>query len=239
VTNWSNFTAVVTGASSGIGRAIAEALAANGATLWLVGRRVEQVKLPRVCPVKADLSKDDEVDRAAEHLAHSCERVDAVIHGAGSFHLARITESGAAELDQLYRVNLRSAYVLTKALLPTITRSRGQVVFVNSTVGLRSKARASQYAASKHGLRALADSLRDEVNESGVRVLSLFLGRTATPMQEAACRAERSAYRADDLLQPEDVAAMTIAALSLPRTAEVTEIRMRPNRTPPLQQFRS
>jgi short-subunit dehydrogenase len=179
------------------------------------------------------------VDRAAEHLAHSCERVDSVIHSAGSFHLAPIAESGVAELDQLYRVNFRSAYVLTRALLPTIIRSRGQVVFVNSTVGLRSKANASQYAASKHGLRAFADSLRDEVNESGVRVLSLILGRTATPMQRAACQLERAEYIPEDLLQPEDVAAMTLAAMSLPATAEVTEIRMRPNRRPRLQNART
>jgi NADP-dependent 3-hydroxy acid dehydrogenase YdfG len=87
-----------------------------------------------------------------------------------------------------------------------------------------------QYAASKHALRAIADSLRDEVNPDGVRVLSVFLGRTASPMQADIYRAEGRRYQPEQLMQPEDVAAVVINALSLPRTAEVTEVRMRPMR---------
>jgi NADP-dependent 3-hydroxy acid dehydrogenase YdfG len=77
-------------------------------------------------------------------------------------------------------------------------------------------------------LRAIADSLREEVNGNGVRVLSLFAGRTATAMQEAIRMQEGQVYRAELLIQPEDVAAMLIAAIALPRSAEVTEIRIRP-----------
>jgi short-subunit dehydrogenase len=222
----------MTGASSGIGRAIAESLSANGASLWLLGRRVEGPRLPRACFVKTDLDRDHEVEQTAARLARDCERVDALIHSAGCIHPGPVAESGARELDQQYRVNFRSAWVLTQALLPALSRARGQVVFVNSTVGLRGKAGAAQYAATKHALRAFADSLREEVNPNGVRVLSLFLGRTATPMQEAVCQAEGAPYVPRDLMQPEDVASITLAALSLPPSAEVTEIRMRPGRKP-------
>ena len=99
---------------------------------------------------------------------------------------------------------------------------------MNSSAGLTAKANAGQYAASKHALKAVADSLREEVNPSGVRVLSLFLGRTASPMQAAVHAMEARAYRPELLMQPEDVAAVAIHALTLPRSIEVTEISMRP-----------
>jgi NADP-dependent 3-hydroxy acid dehydrogenase YdfG len=86
----------------------------------------------------------------------------------------------------------------------------------------------AQYAATKHALRAFTNSLRQEVNADSVRVLSVFLGRTATPMQQAIHAQEGKPYHSERLIQPEDVAAVVVNALSLPRTAEVTEIHMRP-----------
>src|SRR5207249_1460435 len=93
---------------------------------------------------------------------------------------------------------------------------------------LRAGAKASQYASTKHALKALADSLRDEVNAAGIRVMSLFLGRTASPMQAMVHAMEHRKYSPELLIQPEDVAAVVINALTLPRTAEVTEVSMRP-----------
>jgi len=74
----------------------------------------------------------------------------------------------------------------------------------------------------------MADSLRAEVNAKGVRILSVYPGRTASPMQEAVHRSEEKAYSPERLLQPGDVAAMVLAALALPRTAEVTDLMLRP-----------
>ncbi len=105
---------------------------------------------------------------------------------------------------------------------------RGQIVFINSWAGFNARAGAGQYAATKHALRAIADSLREEVNSEGLRVLSVFPGRTATPMQETMHAIEGKEYLPERLQQPEDVAAVVVNALLLPRTAEVTEIRMRP-----------
>ena len=85
-----------------------------------------------------------------------------------------------------------------------------------------------QYAATQHALRAIADSLRAEVNPQGVRVLSVFPGRTATPMQARLCELEGKAYSPERLIQPEDIASTVIHALTLPRTAEITEISIRP-----------
>jgi NADP-dependent 3-hydroxy acid dehydrogenase YdfG len=84
------------------------------------------------------------------------------------------------------------------------------------------------YAASKHALRAVADGLRDEVHARGVRVISVFPGRTATPMQEEVQRYEGNDYDPERFLQPDDVAAAVLNALALPRTAEITDLHVRP-----------
>jgi NADP-dependent 3-hydroxy acid dehydrogenase YdfG len=112
---------------------------------------------------------------------------------------------------------------------------KGQVVFVNSSAGVR--AGTARYAATKHALKALADSLRCEVNVDGVRVLTLYSGQTASPRQEELHRqrqlhaAEPRPYRAGDLQQA-DVAAVAVNALGTPRTAEVTEVHVRPTVKP-------
>jgi NADP-dependent 3-hydroxy acid dehydrogenase YdfG len=105
---------------------------------------------------------------------------------------------------------------------------RGQIVFINSSSGLTAKPNSAPYNATKHALKAIADSLRAEVNAFGVRVISVYLGRTASEMQERIHRAEGKPYRPELLLQPEDVAAVIMNALALPRTAEVTDIHIRP-----------
>jgi NADP-dependent 3-hydroxy acid dehydrogenase YdfG len=86
----------------------------------------------------------------------------------------------------------------------------------------------SQYAAVKHGLKGLADALRAEVNSAGVRVISVYPGQTATAMQERRYAIEGRAYQPERLIQPADVAALVVNALGLARTAEVTDIQIRP-----------
>ncbi|HSV48139.1 MAG TPA: SDR family NAD(P)-dependent oxidoreductase [Ramlibacter sp.] len=231
--------AVVTGASSGIGKAIAQGLAAQGARLCLVGRRLEALqavlesatgKAPQSLCFQADLSNDREVDDLIARIQREAGSVDILVHAAGVHWLGAVEATGAQELDRQYKTNLRAPYALSRGLLPALKARPGQILFVNSTAGLAAKANASQYAASKHALKALADSLRDEVNPAGVRVLSLFLGRTASPMQAAVHAMEGRPYQPELLMQPEDVAAMAIHALALPRGVEVTDIRMRPMR---------
>jgi NADP-dependent 3-hydroxy acid dehydrogenase YdfG len=101
-------------------------------------------------------------------------------------------------------------------------------VFVNSSQGLRAQPNGGAYAATKHALKAIADSLRQEVNADGVRVLSIYPGRTATPKIEALCQIMDRPYEPELLLQPEDIAQIVVDTLRLPRTAEVTNIEIRP-----------
>jgi NADP-dependent 3-hydroxy acid dehydrogenase YdfG len=141
---------------------------------------------------------------------------------------ARLTD-----FDFQYATNVRAPYALTQRLLPSLMAARGQIVFINSSVGLTAKRPdIGQYAATKHALKAIADSLREEVNPKGLRVLTVYLGRTATPMQETISRQEGRAYHPETLLQPEDVASVVLNALMLPPTAEVTDISIRPMARP-------
>jgi NADP-dependent 3-hydroxy acid dehydrogenase YdfG len=157
-------------------------------------------------------------------------RIDILVHNAGAISLGDLATQGLEDFDQQYRVNVRAPLDLTQHLLPKLKGRGGQIVFVNSTAALKPGLKSGQYAATKASLRALADSLRDELNADGVRVLSVFVGRTATPMQANVHQFEGKPYRPDMLIQPEDVASVIVSALALARTAEVTEIVVRPMR---------
>src|SRR4029077_8436906 len=131
----------------------------------------------------ADLRLDSDIAALVANLKRDVKGVDILVHNAGVIRLSFFECVSPDQLDLHYKVNVRALYLLTQGLLPMIKTRQGQIVFVNSTAGLRAGANSSQYSLTKHALKAIADSLREEVNVSGVRVLSLFLGRTASPMQ--------------------------------------------------------
>ena len=160
-------------------------------------------------------------------LHRDCERIDILVHNAAAMRMGRIADAPVEDLDLQYRTNVRAPYLLTQGLLPMLRQRRGQIVFMNSSAGLTAGAGVGPYAATKHALKALADSLREEVNRDGVRVVSVFPGRTATPLQEQVHAWERRPYRPERLLQAEDIAATVVNALCLPPTAEVTDIKIR------------
>ncbi len=232
-------TAVITGASGGIGEAIGLELARQGTRLLLAGRSQEKLDLvaehardlsPRVEIFAGDLAEDDQVRALADRALQAFGGVDILIHSIGLF-LGGPFESPIDDLDRQYRINTRAPYLLTQKLLPSLIARQGQVVFVNSSAGFHpAKAGWVAYSATKHALRAVAEGLRDEVNRKGVRVMTVFPGRTATPMQEEVHRYEGRDYDPERFLQPDDVAATVVNALALPRTAEVTDLQIRPMR---------
>jgi NADP-dependent 3-hydroxy acid dehydrogenase YdfG len=225
--------AVVTGATSGIGKAIAMSLAAEGATVSLVGRRLEELRLiaasndTRLLPYQADLSSHDGRKHLVSRLRADFKHIDILVHSAAIYARGPVSSAPADDLELQFRINVLAPYELTQTLLPMLPIQRGQIVFVNSSAALEAPENLSQYAATKHALKAIADSVRKEVNRDGIRVLSVYLGRTATPLQAAVHAMENRIYHSEDLMQPEDVAAVILSALSLPRTAEVTEVMMR------------
>jgi len=230
--------AVVTGAGSGIGKAVAQVLGAHGATVVLVGRTRAKLEATagsfigngaRALVITADLGSDEQVANLNRELQRRFGRVDLLVLCAGEIAHGAVESAPIEVFDSLYRANVRAKFHLTQSLFPMLRNSKcSQIVFVNSSAGLSARANGGQYSATQHALKALADALRAEVNGDGIRVLSVYPGRVATPCQESIYKKQGTQYRPELLLQPEDVAAVILNAVTLPRTAEVTDISIRP-----------
>jgi NADP-dependent 3-hydroxy acid dehydrogenase YdfG len=222
--------ALVTGASGGIGRAIGAELLSGGYEVILLGRSearlrsaVPSAEDDRVEFLEADLTDTTAIDAAAKKIRQR-GRLDALVLSSGIYERSHDPE----DLRRQMAANALGPYALIYALLPLLLQSRGQVVFINSSQALKAGAVVGQYAATMHAMKAIADSLRDEVNERGVRVTTLYLGRTAGERQKHLFELEGRPYPPEALIQPKDVARSVTYILQMPRTAEVTDIMIRP-----------
>ncbi len=222
-----NISALVTGASSGIGQAIALALAAEGAHIHAVARSWLK-------PVagwqlhNADFTVEADVKRLATEVSKTDFPLDLLIHCAGVLEFGLVADFPIAQLDTMYQVNVRAPFLLTQLLLPSLTASGGQIVFINSSAAIAPNTALAGYSSAKAALKLVADCLRMEVNPSGVRVMSVYPGKTASAMQQRAHALAGKPYDAASLMQPEDVAQMVLSALALPKTAEMTDLHIRP-----------
>ena len=178
--------------------------------------------------VAVDLTIDKSISLIKSKIETEFGKVDIFINSAGIYSSGSMEEASLSDLDNLYNANVRAPYNLIQSLLPMMRTAKAQIVFINSTQALNAGKNISQFALTQHAVKAIADSLREEVNADGMRVTSLFLGRTATPRMVALYQKDAKAYNSSVLLQPEDVATTVCQILALPATAEVTNIHMRP-----------
>lgn len=220
--------ALVTGASRGIGAAVARALAPTNRVL--LGGRDEAAlsglarELPGSTPWPVDLTDAEAVGAAADRIP----RLDVLVHSAGVAGLGTVAESDAAVWRHNFEVNVVAVAELTRLLLPALRASKGHVVLINSGQGLSARAGWGPYAASKFALRAYADVLRAEEEANGVRVTSVYPGRTDTEMQQAVVAHEGGRYSPSKYLRPESVAAAVLSAVSAAPDAHLTEVTIRP-----------
>ena len=222
-----NKRALVTGASSGIGLAIAQALAAEGAHIHAVAR--SWPKPPEGWQLhNADFTVEVDVKRLATEVSNSELPLDLLIHCAGALEIGTVVDFPIAQLDVMYQVNVRAPFLLTQLLLSDLTKRTGQIVFINSSAAIAPNTALAGYSSTKAALKLVADCLRMEVNPSGVRVMSVYPGKTASAMQQRAHELAGKPYDAAGLMQPEDVAQMVLSALALPKTAEMTDLHIRP-----------
>ncbi len=222
-----NKRALVTGASSGIGQAIAHALAAEGAQVHAVARSWPKPQ-DNWTLHNSDFTAEADVRRLAAEVSTAESPVDLLIHCAGALETGLVADFPVAQLDYLYQVNVRTPFLMTQLLLPALTQSKGQIVFINSSAAVAPNTALAGYSSTKAALKLIADCLRLEVNASGVRVMSVYPGKTASVMQQRAHELAGKPYDAAKLMQPDDVAQMVLSALALPKTAEMTDLHLRP-----------
>lgn len=224
-------TVLVTGATRGIGRAVADLLAPDH-DLIVGGRSAAEVsavcgRLPSARPFVADLADEDAVGGAVEELG-GLDRLDGLVHSAGVLGSGALTDLRRAGWRQTLETNVVAVADLTRLLLQPLVAAQGTVVVVNSGSGLRAHGPGGAYSASKFAARAVADSMREELRPRGVRVSTVYPGRTATDMQRELRSFERGEYDEARYLRPETVASAVRFVLSAPQEACVEDLSIRP-----------
>ncbi|WP_084961485.1 SDR family oxidoreductase [Thermoactinospora rubra] len=221
-------TALVTGASRGVGEAVARALAPTH-RLILGGRdrtRLEKLaaELPEARAWPVELTAVTERDVAGVDL------LDVLVHSAGTVRLGRVADTPAQVWRDTMEVNVVAVAELTRLLLPALRAAGGHVVCVNSGSGQRANPGWASYAASKFALRAFADALRLE--EPSLRVTTVYPGRVDTDMQRSVREQEGGPYEPEKYLQAETVARAIVAAVTAGPDAHLTELTLRPRSGP-------
>jgi NADP-dependent 3-hydroxy acid dehydrogenase YdfG len=232
--------ALVTGASSGIGEAIALALSAAGAQVAAGARRQDRLaalaeRAPgEVLPLELDVADQHSVRAAVESTVQRFGRLDVLVNNAGLMLNGLIDGADTTEWDRMIGTNLLGTLYMTHAALPHLLESQGTVVQVSSTSGRIANAGAGVYAATKFGVNAFSESLRQEVTARGVRVVVVEPGFTATELtshiSDPGSRA-MAAQLATQMrtLQPHDIAAAVLYAVTQPAHVAVNEILIRPS----------
>ncbi len=222
----------VTGASRGIGRAIAEGLARKGMRVVLSARSQEQISLVvegiqaqggQALAIAADVTKPAQLTALVEQVRQEWGAIDILVNNAGLWRFTKVATTTQAEWEEQLAVNLTGAFLCTKAVLEDmLRRRRGHIINIISVAGKRPYARCAAYCASKYGLLGFTDVLRMEVRTQGIRVTAIFPGATDTPGWEAD--SERRAL----MMRPESVAEAVVAACLAPPDVMPEEIVLRP-----------
>lgn len=224
---------LITGVSRGIGRALSERLLTAGHQVYglartsdpAVGSGLPEPGLAGV--LAADLSAPQSLEPALAPWLATLDSLDGVVHCAGIVRPGTLTGSRPADFADQFTVNVTAVAELTRLLLPALRAAAGAVVLVNSGSGLNARSPLTGYGASKFALRAYAEGLRQE--EPGLRVSSIYPGRTATNMQRSVRAAEAGEYQESDYLQPDTVALAIQTILALPADGVITDLVLRPS----------
>jgi NADP-dependent 3-hydroxy acid dehydrogenase YdfG len=222
---------LVTGASGGIGSAVVMALVSAGHQVILLGRdpaALDQMPASGVRIIVADLAHVAALQEAVGEI----DQLDALVHCAGIAPVAAVADTGTAIWQDTLIVNVAAAAELTRLLLPALRSSRGHVIFVNASPGMRAVPLWSAFVGSKAALRELADSLRFEEEGNGVRVTTVYPAATATDRLRRIRAAFGRDYDPAQCIQPSTLAAMITWVLAAPRDAYVSELSVIPSPPP-------
>ena len=227
--------ALVTGATEGIGRALAFALGKAGWSVGVCARTADKVtELLRdlaaadvtSAGMPCDVSNAEQVEALMAHVVERLGPIDALVNNAGVLYGKPVMELSLEEWDRTFAVNVRALFLTSRAVIPSMReRGAGSIVNIASLAGRNGFAGGTAYSASKHAVLGFSKSLMMEERKNGIRVIAVCPGSVATPM---LADQPMLPVNADRILQPEDVANTIVAALELPARALVSELDIRP-----------
>jgi len=225
--------AIVTGASKGIGKAIARSLAGGGAQVVLAARSLPDLDAAvkefqseglLATAIAADVTKKTQVDNLVQSAVDTFGRIDILVNNAGMGIFKPLIDMLPEEFDEMWNVNMRGAFLATKAVLPHMVKARsGNIVNICSLAGKNSFTGGTGYCATKWALRGFAGSLMLEVRDSNIRVVTIFPGSVDTSFSSTT-------KRGHNITQPEDIADAVVFAVTAPGRSMFSEIDVRPTK---------
>jgi NADP-dependent 3-hydroxy acid dehydrogenase YdfG len=235
--------ALVTGASSGIGEAIALGLAEAGATVAVSARRADRLAglIERIEQLGAkglalpgDMAVEAEAAKAVEDTVAAFGRIDILINSAGVMSGGGVVGCDTAEYRRVFDINMFGTLYTSVAAVPHMLKQGvGDIVTISSLAGKKGGAMTSAYSASKHAVNFFTDGMRQELGEKNIRVSTLMPGATTTEVGDAIpdpkWRAAIQAHVAKEgAVSPKDIADTIVFMMALPRRANISEISVRP-----------
>ena len=226
--------ALVTGASSGIGRATARALASEGARLVLTARRRDRLEALRtelgagsVAIVPGDAREEATAEAAVQEAVERFGRLDILVNNAGAGTYKKLADTSAAEYDELMDTNVRSTFLFTRHAVPVMVKQRsGTILMISSMAGVYGFGGEAVYCMTKFAQVGFAQALDKELRESGIKVGAICPGGVKTEFALGRGRSE-AAVAASDMLEPEDVAAVVLLACTQSPGSRLIEVQMR------------
>jgi len=209
--------AIVTGASRGIGKAIAHLFAQEGMNVVICSRNENQIRKTAmeiqkdtgniVVPVKTDVRNHVDVDKLVQSALNEFGRIDILVNNAGVAIIKSLVETTDHEYDTIIDTNLSGVFFCCKSVLPHMIKQKsGYIINISSGAGKTGFANLSVYCASKFGVIGMTESLAEEVSDYGIKVFSVCPGAVATQMQKEFMSNEEFEKRKNQMIQPEEVA---------------------------------
>ncbi|MGE5942778.1 MAG: SDR family NAD(P)-dependent oxidoreductase [Flavobacteriales bacterium] len=234
-------TALITGATSGIGKATAYEFAKHGINLILCGRRQERLiatkneleKFTQVHTLNFDVSNKSETFKAIESLPEDFKHIDILINNAGNAHgLDPIQSGNVDDWDAMMDINVKGLLYVSKAIMPQmIERKSGHIINIGSSAGKEVYPKGNVYCGSKHAVLAITEGMRIDLNPFGIKVSAVNPGAVETEFSKVRFKDDKKAddvYKGFDALQAEDIAEIIYFVVSRPHHVNIADLLVYP-----------
>jgi NADP-dependent 3-hydroxy acid dehydrogenase YdfG len=222
--------ALVTGASRGIGLAVADALRAGGMHVVRLARSLRNESADRRTDITCDVTRPEDVDRAVARVEKELGVPDVVVNNAGIFFIKPLAETTFEDFTSALATNLTGPFLIARALVPKMAaRGSGHLVTIGSISDYIGFSGSTAYAATKFGLRGMHEVIRQETAKTGLRTTLVSPGPVDTDIWDAVDPDSKPGFtKRKDMMRAEDVAAAVVYAVTQPEHVAVTEIRLLP-----------